>query len=111
MEASIIQGLGRPAEAEALYREVRSAFLSLEKGYDAALVSLDLAALLAEQGRTSELKPLAAEIVAAFGIRGVDREALASLLLFQQACAEESVTLEMIRRLAAELRKSRQELA
>ncbi len=111
VEASIIQGLGRPAEAEALYREVRSAFLSLEKGYDAALVSLDLAALLAEQGRTSELKPLAAEIVAAFGIRGVDREALASLLLFQQACAEESVTLEMIRRLAAELRKSRQELA
>ena len=106
-EASIAQGLGRLAEAEALYREVQSAFLSLEKGYDAALVSLDLAALLAEQGRTVELKPLAAEIVAAFGSRGVDREALASLLLFQQACAEERVTMEMIQRLAAELRKSR----
>jgi len=44
------------------------------------LVSLDLAALLAEQGRTAELKPLAAEIEAAFGTRGVDREAFASLL-------------------------------
>jgi len=110
-EASIAQGLGRSAEAEALYREVRSVFLSLEKGYDAALVTLDLAALLAEQGRTAELKPLAAEIVTAFGARGVDREALASLLLFQQACAEERVTLEMIRRLVAELRKSRPVLA
>ena len=109
-EASIAQGLGRPAEAEALYREVRSAFLSLEKSYDADLVSLDLAALLAEQGRTAELKPIAAEIVVAFGARGVDREALASLLLFQQACAVEGVTLEMIRRLAFELRKNQQEL-
>ncbi|HYU34948.1 MAG TPA: tetratricopeptide repeat protein [Thermoanaerobaculia bacterium] len=106
-EASIAQGLGRPAEAETLYREVRSDFLSLEKGYDAALVSLDLAALLAEQGRFAELKPLAAEIVAAFGARGVDREALASLLLFQQACTEERVTLEMIRGLAVDLRRSR----
>lgn len=43
-EASITQGLGRPAEAEILYREVRSACLVLEKGYDAALVTLDLAA-------------------------------------------------------------------
>ena len=49
-------------------------------------------------------------VVAAFGARGIDREALASLLLFQQACAEESVTLEMIRRLVAELRKGRSEV-
>jgi hypothetical protein len=41
----------------------------------------------------------------------VDREAFASLLLFQQACAEERVTLEMVQRLAADLRRSRQELA
>lgn len=109
-EASIAQGSGRTAEAEFLYREVRSAFLSLEKGYDAALVTLDLAALLAEQGRTADLKPLAAEITTAFGARGIDREAFASLLLFQRACAEESVTLEMIRRIAGELRKGRPEL-
>lgn len=108
--ASIAQGLGRPAEAESLYREVRTAFLALDKGYDAALVSLDLAALLAEQGRTAELKPLAAEILAAFSARGVDREAMASLLLFHQACAEASATLEMIHRLAAELRRSRREV-
>lgn len=36
-EASIQQGLGRATEAEALYREVRTAFGDLGKGYDAAL--------------------------------------------------------------------------
>jgi tetratricopeptide (TPR) repeat protein len=106
-EASIAQGLGKPEEAEALYREVRSALLDLGKGYDAALVSLDLAALLAEQGRTAELKPLAVEILAAFDARSVDREALASFLLFQQACAEERATLAMIRNLATLLHRTR----
>lgn len=99
--------MGRPVEAESLYLEVRSAFLSLGKGYDAALVSLDLAALLAEQGRSTELKPMAAEILAAFSARGIDREAMASLLLFHQASAEEKATLQMIHRLAADLRRSR----
>jgi tetratricopeptide (TPR) repeat protein len=106
-EASIAQGLGHPEEAESLYREVQTAFLDLGKGYDAALVSLDLAALLSDQGRTADLKPLAAEILAAFHARGVDREALACLLLFQQACIEERVTLEMIWELAEMLQRTR----
>jgi tetratricopeptide (TPR) repeat protein len=106
-EASIAQGLGHSEEAESLYREIQTAFLDLGKGYDAALVSLDLAGLLAGQGRTADLKPLAAEILAAFNARGVDREALASLLLFQQACIEERVTLEMIRELAEMLQRTR----
>lgn len=106
-EASIAQGLGHSEEAESLYREIQAAFLNLGKGYDAALVSLDLAALLADQGRTADLKPLAAEILAAFHARGVDREALASLLLFQQACLEERVTLEMILELAKMLQRTK----
>lgn len=106
-EASITQGLGHSEKAESLYREVQTAFLDLGKGYDAALVSLDLAALLADQGRTADLKPLAAEILAAFHARGVDREAWASLLLFQQACLEERVTLEMIWELAEMLQRTK----
>jgi tetratricopeptide (TPR) repeat protein len=106
-EASIAQGLGRAAEAEAAYREVQGKFLDLRKGYDAALVSLDLAALLAEQGRTEELKGLAAEILPVFESREIHREAMISLLLFQQACVEEKATLELIRQIAAALRRER----
>jgi len=106
-EASIAQGLGRTGEAEAAYREVQGKFLELGKGYDAALVSLDLAGLLAGQGRTEELKGIAAEIRPVFESRDVHREAMAALLLFQQACAEERATRELIQQIAAVLRRDR----
>jgi tetratricopeptide (TPR) repeat protein len=104
-EASIAQGLGRTGEAEAAYREVQGKFLELGKSYDAALVSLDLATVLAEQGRTEELKGIAGEILPVFESREVPQEALAALLLFQRACAEERATTELVRQIAATLRR------
>jgi tetratricopeptide (TPR) repeat protein len=106
-EARIAQGLGRLDAAEKAYREVQSQFLERKKSYDAALVSLDLAALLAEQGRTEELKGLAMELMVVFESREVHREAMAALLLFQQACAEERLTVELVRQIAAQLQRER----
>jgi tetratricopeptide (TPR) repeat protein len=106
-EANIAQGLGRLAEAEAGYRVVQSEFLNLGNGLDAALVSLDLATLLWEQGRTEELKQLAAEVVVVFESREIQREAMAALLLFQQACIEERVTGDLLRQIAAQIRRER----
>jgi tetratricopeptide (TPR) repeat protein len=106
-EANIAQGLGRLAEAEQGYRAVQREFLELQNGFDAALVSLDLATLLWEQGRTGELKQLAVETHAVFESREVHRDALVALLLFQQACTEERITGEMIRQIAAQLRRER----
>ncbi|HEY9421726.1 MAG TPA: hypothetical protein VIW92_09950 [Thermoanaerobaculia bacterium] len=96
-EGLLAHGLGRTADAEEAYRAVQREFLRLGKGLDAALVSLDLAILLWEQGRTAELKELAAEMMTAFESREVHREALAALALFQRACAEEQVTEDMLR--------------
>jgi tetratricopeptide (TPR) repeat protein len=106
-EASIAQGLGRSGEAEPIYREVQGKFLELGKSYDAALVSLDLAILLAEQGRTEELKSIAAEILPVFESREIQQEAMAALLLFQRACAEEKATVELVRQIATTLRRDR----
>jgi tetratricopeptide (TPR) repeat protein len=106
-EARIAHGLGRYDAAEKAYREVQSQFLERKKSYDAALVSLDLAALLAEQERTEELKHLAMELMAVFESREVHREAMAALLLFQQACAEERLTVELVRQIAAQLQRER----
>jgi hypothetical protein len=50
----------------------------MQMGYDAALVSLDLAILSIQsiqEGRTAELQRLAAEIMPAFESREVHREA------------------------------------
>ena len=103
-EGSIASGLSRLDEAEAAYREVQRAFLDLHMDYNAALVSLDLALLLAQQGRTEELKSLAVELVASFEAREVHREAMAALILFQHACEEGRMTADVVARVAALLR-------
>jgi tetratricopeptide (TPR) repeat protein len=106
-EANIAQGLGRLGAAEEGYRKVQRELLDLGYSLDAALVSLDLAALLLEQGRTDELKLLATEVHVVFESREVHHVAVAALLLFQKACAEQRITGELIRQIAAELRRER----
>jgi tetratricopeptide (TPR) repeat protein len=104
-ESAIAQGHGRLTDAEEGYRAVQRDFLTLGKGLDAALVSLDLATLLWEQGRTAELKQLADEVHLVFESQEVRREAMAALLLFQQACKDDRITGEMLRQIAAQLRR------
>jgi tetratricopeptide (TPR) repeat protein len=106
-EARIGFGLGRVEEAEAAFREVQQQFLDLKMDINAALVALDLAVLLSEQGRTRELKTLAVELLAAFETREIHRESLAVLLLFQRACEEERLTAELARQLGSLLRRGK----
>jgi len=99
-----LQGRG---PAEAAFREVQREFLERRMGYDAALVSLDLARLLAAEGCTDDLKRLAAELMPVFESRDVHREAIVALLIFQRACEEERLTVELVQQLAAYLRRER----
>lgn len=109
LEGTILQGLGHEARAEAAFLEVRKGFLEEELGYDAALVSLNLAALYARQGRLPELKRLTAEMVPIFESREVHREALTALLLFQKAVEMETVTVRMVEEVATYLRRAQHE--
>jgi hypothetical protein len=70
-------------------------------GYDAALVSLDLALLYAREGETAALKRLALELMPVFTSREIHREATAALLVFQHACEEERASADLVRHLAA----------
>jgi tetratricopeptide (TPR) repeat protein len=106
-EGRIAAGMGRPEEAEETFLQVREEFLRHGMGYDAALVSLDLAILFAGQRRTAELKRLAAEIGPIFESRDVHREALAALVLFKEACQEERLTLPLALQIAATLQRER----
>jgi tetratricopeptide (TPR) repeat protein len=107
IEGNIDLGRGRLGPAEAAFREVRQEFLERRMGYDAALVSLDLARLFAQEGCVNDLKRLAAELMPIFESRDVHREALVALLLFQKACEEERLTVELVRELAVYLRRER----
>jgi hypothetical protein len=105
VEGRVAFGLGRAAEAEAAFRHVQGEFLSRGMGYDAALVSLDLAILYIEGQRTAELQRLAVEVMPVFQARDVHREALATLVIFQKACEQERLTMQLAAQLAASLRQ------
>lgn len=107
-EGKVAFGLGEIQQAEFHFREVQQEFLRRTMGFDAALVSLDLAVLLAQQGRYQELKQLALEVIPVFEAQDVHREAMAALLIFQKACNEETLTAELARQIASALEKSRQ---
>jgi tetratricopeptide (TPR) repeat protein len=100
LEGRIAAGLGRRDEALMALSRVREEFVSREIAYDAALVSLELANLHLEEGRTAEVRNLARQMMWVFHTQGVPREALAALKLFCEAAERETVTLDLARRLA-----------
>ena len=98
---------GELGPAEAAFREVRQEFLDRGMGYDAALVSLDLAELYARENLHDELKRLASELMPIFASRDVHREALVALFFFQKACEDQQMTVTLVREIAAHLRRER----
>jgi tetratricopeptide (TPR) repeat protein len=104
-EGVIDLGLGRLGPAEAAFRHVRQEFLDRRMGYDAALVSLDLARLYVQEGCVEDLKRLATEMIPIFESRDVHREALVALLMFRKACEEERLTVELVQEIADRLRR------
>jgi tetratricopeptide (TPR) repeat protein len=107
VKGKISRGLGQTVEAEALLLAARDGFLAEDIPYETALVSLDLALLYAEQGRTAELKRLAAELVPIFASRQIHREALAALAFLQKAVEAERASVELVERVGDYLRKAR----
>ncbi len=107
LEGKLAQAQGELERAEAAFGEVRRGFLDRKIPYDAAVASLDLAAVLYEQGRLGEMKRLAAESLPVFRALGVHREALAALAMFEKAVEKERVSLRWIADLAAYLQRAR----
>lgn len=107
VEAKIARGLGRAEDAEDRFLHARKGFLAEGCAFDAALVSLELGCLYLDQSRTSDLLTLAWEMVETFRRLGVHREARAAAGLFAQAAAQESVTAELLGRLARYLQEAR----
>jgi transcriptional regulator with XRE-family HTH domain len=107
IQGRIAAGLGQSVEALSLLAQARQGFAARGMGFDAALALLEEAALLLDEGRTAEVKALAGELAVVFGSKGVHREALAALRLFQEAAEQESATANLARRVLGFLFRAR----
>ena len=106
LEGQINAGLGELERAEAAFREVKEGFLEAKLVYKAALVGLELGALLL---RRAESEAAAREILAAadtFMALGINREASASVLLLRGAAEQRIVDTRLIEYVADQLRLS-----
>jgi hypothetical protein len=107
LQGRIAVAAGLFAEAEQSFLDVRAGFVAEGIGYDAALVSLDLALLYLRQNRTAAVKELAEEMREIFTAGDIHREATAALVLFQEAANRETLTAELIEGMTVYLKRAR----
>jgi tetratricopeptide (TPR) repeat protein len=103
VEGRIAAGLGDHERACRLLSRVRQTFLDEGNAFEAALAALDLAVSYLRGGETGEVRKLADEMVTVFREVEVPREALAALLLFQEAARQETATAALAQEVAASL--------
>jgi tetratricopeptide (TPR) repeat protein len=108
VEGRIAAGLGDHDQARRLLTDVRQAFLVNDNPYEAALATLDLVIPDLEQGNTAAVQALADDMVTVFRAHNVSREALAAVLLFQEAARRETATTALARETAASLSRARE---
>jgi tetratricopeptide (TPR) repeat protein len=108
LQGKIALGRGEVEAAERAFITARDGFLREGNGYDAAMVSLeDLALLYLREGRKADVKRLAEEIYPIFEAQDVHREAVAALMLFQEAARQETLTVKVVREYVKYLREAR----
>lgn len=96
LEGKVAFALQEDAEAEAAFREAREDLLRQDQSFDAALVSLDLALILAKQERRLELVALVDGMVATFRRLRIQREAFAALIILRHACQQPAFEVEAL---------------
>jgi len=104
VEAQIQAGLGNLSCADTYLRAVRVDFEDQNLFYEASLVTLDLCAVWIRRGKFREVACGVDEAVSTFQALKVRREALAGLLLLQEAARGEQATVAMIQAAGASLR-------
>jgi tetratricopeptide (TPR) repeat protein len=97
MEGRIAAGLGELALAEQIFREVTQELQNEHLSYKAALSSLELAAVLREMGRDAEAQAAILGAVEVFLRLGVDRVAIAAMLVLRKACEAGVTTPALLR--------------
>ena len=96
LEGRIAAHEAEMGHAETCLTAARDAFVELGVAYDAALVALQLAGVLAPQERLAEVRQLAEEMLPIFESRDLHAHAQAALKMFCDAAREETVGVELV---------------
>lgn len=93
LEARIALGLGGWSRGRALLIQVRKGFIRRQNGYNAAVATLELAALCHRLGRPWRAGLLARQAGLLFASLGIERETLAAFLVLWRAASPDPAAL------------------
>lgn len=97
LEARLHAGLGKPRRAESAFAEVHSGFLAAGVEYEGALVGLEYAGILFEQGRFNEVEALAGEALETFELLEIGTEAVKAVRALHNAFVARRATQALVR--------------
>jgi tetratricopeptide (TPR) repeat protein len=106
LNGKIAYGLGRLIDAQSAFEQAQLVFRRRGLVLNYALVSLELAAILLGQGRTADVRTMAAEMLKIFRTQKIEREALAALRLFCDSAQHESATSELAQQIVKFLHRA-----
>jgi hypothetical protein len=104
-EGRIDAGLDRLSRAEETLTEVRDGFVAVERSYDAALASLDLAGVLIGLRKTDTALEVLSGAYVTFAALHIAREAAASVLAVKIACEVGAATRKRVEEVTKFLRR------
>ncbi len=106
-EGFMLRDLGHLRAAEAAFIRARDGFCEHKLMYEAAMVSLDLAAVYVNLGDSEKIEEIVMATVPIFRALGVDREMLASLLQLRQVAEHKLQAFELIGALGTKVEQLR----
>lgn len=111
LEGRIDAGRGQLARAEEVLREVRDGFEAVGLGYNAALVTLELAAVTLRQGRAPEASTLVVAAAEAFTALRIHREMLMAVLYLRETVLQGIAEVPLLEKVSAFLRRAEHDVS
>jgi tetratricopeptide (TPR) repeat protein len=105
VEGQIDAGVGRLERAEEVFLEVREGMAAVNRAYDAAIASLDLAAVLIALRRTDQAKEIVLTAYQTFVALRIEREALVAVMMLKYSFEKGVATRGMVEEVAVFLRR------
>ena len=105
LEGRIFAGLGKLNRAATAFAAARESFLEYGLEYESALVGLESAAVLLQQGRLDEVEALATEALEIFEILEIQREAVRAVAYLHKVCVSRKATVELVREVVSFLER------
>lgn len=105
VEAELDSALGHYAAAEQRFIKVRETFLAENLSHEFAIVTLELALVLARLGRFAEAKQAAREALPILKSLGIEPEAVMAIRLYVESSAAEAAQIAVLNDLVRKLKR------